>query len=121
VFCSTPYASEKRFQHMLEKVGVETRTINLRNLSYRIRLISLRPEARPEAKTILRTYSKLSEKIKFVLPTLGLGYHESITPSVIKRIFLKSGMVYRIHALPAEIAGKGRLEAFVWNLNHDSC
>tara|TARA_R110002012_G_scaffold318227_1_gene536123 strand:+ start:60617 stop:63466 length:2850 start_codon:yes stop_codon:yes gene_type:complete len=106
---------EEDLQHMLEKVGVE----NLEQLIYEtiptdIRLKNpLKLEAAMSENEFLEHIQKLSEKNKVFSTYIGLGYHESITPSVIKRnIFENPGWYTAYTPYQAEIA-QGRLEALL--------
>ena len=83
---------EEDLQHMFKKVGVE----NLEQLIYEtipndIRLKN--PLALDKAMSeyqFLNHLQKLSEKNKVFSSYIGLGYHESLTPSVIKRNILEN-------------------------------
>lgn len=100
---------------MLQTVGVE----NLDQLIYQtipddIRLkqpLNL-PEALSENE-FLNHIQQLSQKNKIFKTYIGLGYHETITPSVIKRnIFENPGWYTAYTPYQAEIA-QGRLEALL--------
>tara|TARA_R110002050_G_scaffold286468_2_gene436902 strand:+ start:12927 stop:15779 length:2853 start_codon:yes stop_codon:yes gene_type:complete len=106
---------EEDLQHMFKKVGVE----NLEQLIYEtipndIRLKN--PLALDKAMSehqFLNHLQKLSEKNKVFSSYIGLGYHESLTPSVIKRNILENPGWYTAYTpYQAEIA-QGRLEALL--------
>lgn len=101
--------------HMLKTVGVE----NLEQLIYEtipedIRL--KKPLALDEPMSenqFLEHLENLSEKNKVYATYIGLGYHESLTPSVIKRNILENPGWYTAYTpYQAEIA-QGRLEALL--------
>ncbi len=107
--------SEKDLQHMLKTVEAE----NLEQLVYEtlpddIRLKSKLnlPEAMSEHE-FLSHIKTLSNKNSVFKSYIGLGYHESITPSVIKRNILENPGWYTAYTpYQAEIA-QGRLEALL--------
>lgn len=107
--------NETDLAQMLQTVGVE----NLDQLIYQtipddIRLkqpLNL-PEALSENE-FLNHIQQLSQKNKIFKTYIGLGYHETITPSVIKRnIFENPGWYTAYTPYQAEIA-QGRLEALL--------
>ena len=107
--------NETDLAQMLQTVGVE----NLDQLIYQtipddIRLkqpLNL-PEALSENE-FLNHIQQLSQKNKIFITYIGLGYHETITPSVIKRnIFENPGWYTAYTPYQAEIA-QGRLEALL--------
>lgn len=106
---------EEDLQHMLETVGVE----NLEQLIYETIPDDIRlkksldlSEAMSEHK-FLAHIQELSKKNKIFRSYIGLGYHESLTPSVIKRNILENPGWYTAYTpYQAEIA-QGRLEALL--------
>ncbi|MGB3149806.1 MAG: aminomethyl-transferring glycine dehydrogenase, partial [Maribacter sp.] len=106
---------EEDLQHMLETVGVE----NLEQLIFEtipkdIRLKNpLHLEAPMSEHRFLAHIEELSKKNKVFRSYIGLGYHESLTPSVIKRNILENPGWYTAYTpYQAEIA-QGRLEALI--------
>ncbi|WP_158974331.1 aminomethyl-transferring glycine dehydrogenase [Cellulophaga sp. L1A9] len=106
---------EEDLQHMFKTVGVE----NLEQLIYEtipndIRLKTpLALEAPMSEHKFLEHIQHLSEKNKVFTTYIGLGYHESLTPSVIKRNILENPGWYTAYTpYQAEIA-QGRLEALL--------
>lgn len=106
---------DEDFSHMLKKIDVTS----LEQLIYEtipddIRL--KKPLDLPEAMTeheFLSHIKFLSEKNKVFKTYIGLGYHESIIPSVIKRNVLENPGWYTAYTpYQAEIA-QGRLEALL--------
>ncbi|SMC65429.1 aminomethyl-transferring glycine dehydrogenase [Cellulophaga tyrosinoxydans] len=106
---------EEDLPHMFKTVGVE----NLQQLINEtipddIRLKN--PLALDKAMSenqFLNHLQKLSEKNKVFSSYIGLGYHESLTPSVIKRNILENPGWYTAYTpYQAEIA-QGRLEALL--------
>ncbi|MEO9512014.1 MAG: aminomethyl-transferring glycine dehydrogenase [Flavobacteriaceae bacterium] len=107
--------TEKDFKHMFETVGIDS----LEQLIYEtipddIRL--KKPLHLPQGigeHEFLMELQKLSEKNKVFKSYIGLGYHESLTPSVIKRNILENPGWYTAYTpYQAEIA-QGRLEALL--------
>ncbi len=101
--------------HMLQTVGVE----NLEQLIYEtipdeIRLKKpLDMDAPMSEHKFLSHLETLSKKNKLFRSYIGLGYHESLTPSVIKRNILENPGWYTAYTpYQAEIA-QGRLEALL--------
>ncbi len=106
---------EEDFQHMLKTVEVE----NLEELIFEtipndIRLKqSLELDAPMSEHEFLVHIQELSEKNKVFRSYIGMGYHESLTPSVIKRNILENPGWYTAYTpYQAEIA-QGRLEALL--------
>ncbi|NHF58285.1 aminomethyl-transferring glycine dehydrogenase [Flavobacteriaceae bacterium TP-CH-4] len=106
---------EEDHRHMLETIEVE----NLEQLIYEtipeeIRLKKpLRLDAPMSEHGFLEHIQELSEKNKVFKSYIGLGYHECITPSVIKRNILENPGWYTAYTpYQAEIA-QGRLEALL--------
>lgn len=106
---------EEDFQHMLKTVEVE----NLEQLISEtipddIRLKqSLELDAPMSEHEFLTHIQELAEKNKVFKSYIGLGYHESLTPSVIKRNILENPGWYTAYTpYQAEIA-QGRLEALL--------
>ena len=106
---------EEDLQHMLKTVSVE----NLEQLIFEtipaeIRLKKpLDLEAPMSEHEFLSHIEKLSKKNKVFKSYIGLGYHESLTPSVIKRNILENPGWYTAYTpYQAEIA-QGRLEALL--------
>lgn len=106
---------EDDFQTMFETVGVENleQLIN-ETIPDDIRLKKpLALEAAMSEHEFLSHIQNLSEKNKVFKTYIGLGYHESITPSVIKRNILENPGWYTAYTpYQAEIA-QGRLEALL--------
>jgi glycine dehydrogenase len=106
---------EEDLQHMLKTLSVE----NLEQLIFEtipaeIRLKSpLALEAPMSEHEFLSHIEELSKKNKVFKSYIGLGYHESLTPSVIKRNILENPGWYTAYTpYQAEIA-QGRLEALL--------
>ncbi len=106
---------EEDLQHMLETVQVE----NLEQLIFEtipkdIRLKNpLQLDAPMSEHRFLAHIEKLSKKNMVFRSYIGLGYHESLTPSVIKRNILENPGWYTAYTpYQAEIA-QGRLEALI--------
>lgn len=106
---------EEDLQHMLETVQVE----NLEQLIFEtipkdIRLKDpLQLDAPMSEHKFLAHIEELSKKNKVFRSYIGLGYHESLTPSVIKRNILENPGWYTAYTpYQAEIA-QGRLEALI--------
>lgn len=106
---------EEDIQHMLKTVDVE----NLEQLIFEtipaeIRLKKpLELEAPMSEHEFLSHIEELSKKNKVFKSYIGLGYHESLTPSVIKRNILENPGWYTAYTpYQAEIA-QGRLEALL--------
>ncbi|HDZ14026.1 hypothetical protein LCGC14_1004570 [marine sediment metagenome] len=101
--------------HMLETIGADSvEQLIFETLPEGIRLenpLDLEP-AMSEHK-FLAHMQELSEKNKLFRSYIGLGYHESLTPSVIKRNILENPGWYTAYTpYQAEIA-QGRLEALL--------
>ena len=106
---------EENLEHMLNTVGVE----DLEQLIYEtipedIRLKKpLELDAPMSEHRFLAHIEELSKKNKVFRTYIGLGYHESLTPSVIKRNILENPGWYTAYTpYQAEIA-QGRLEALL--------
>lgn len=106
---------EENLQHMLKTVEVE----NLEQLIFEtipddIRLTApLQLDLPMSEHEFLNHIQKLAEKNKVFKSYIGLGYHESLTPSVIKRNILENPGWYTAYTpYQAEIA-QGRLEALL--------
>ncbi|MFT6934449.1 MAG: glycine dehydrogenase [Maribacter sp.] len=106
---------EEDLQHMLKTVSVE----NLEQLIFEtipaeIRLKTpLALESPMSEHEFLSHIEELSKKNKVFKSYIGLGYHESLTPSVIKRNILENPGWYTAYTpYQAEIA-QGRLEALL--------
>ena len=106
---------EEDLKHMLNTINVE----NLEQLIYEtipedIRLKeSLKLDAPMSEHNFLAHIEALSKKNKVYRSYIGLGYHESLTPSVIKRNILENPGWYTAYTpYQAEIA-QGRLEALL--------
>jgi glycine dehydrogenase len=106
---------EENLQHMLKMVEVE----NLDQLIFEtipedIRLKEpLKLDDPLSEHEFLSHIEKLAEKNKVFKSYIGLGYHESLTPSVIKRNILENPGWYTAYTpYQAEIA-QGRLEALL--------
>lgn len=107
--------TEKDFQPMFKTVGVE----NLEQLIYETIPDDIRlkePLKLPQGISeheFLTHLQDLSEKNKVFKTYIGLGYHECLTPSVIKRNILENPGWYTAYTpYQAEIA-QGRLEALL--------
>ncbi|WP_420604223.1 aminomethyl-transferring glycine dehydrogenase [Flagellimonas sp.] len=107
--------TEKDFQRMYEIVGVE----NMEQLIYETIPDDIRlkePLQLPQGISeheFLTHVQQLSEKNKVFKTYIGLGYHECLTPSVIKRNILENPGWYTAYTpYQAEIA-QGRLEALL--------
>lgn len=107
--------TERDFQSMFETVGVE----NLEQLIYETIPDDIRlkePLKLPQGVSeheFLTHLQELSEKNKVFKSYIGLGYHECLTPSVIKRNILENPGWYTAYTpYQAEIA-QGRLEALL--------
>ncbi|WP_097046986.1 aminomethyl-transferring glycine dehydrogenase [Flagellimonas pacifica] len=107
--------TERDFQRMYEIVGVE----NMEQLIYETIPDDIRlkePLQLPKGISeheFLTHVQQLSEKNKVFKTYIGLGYHESLTPSVIKRNILENPGWYTAYTpYQAEIA-QGRLEALL--------
>ena len=106
---------EKDFQHMTTTVGVENlEQLISETIPKDIRLKdSLNLDAPMSEHEFLSHIQELSEKNKVYRSYIGLGYHESLTPSVIKRNILENPGWYTAYTpYQAEIA-QGRLEALL--------
>ena len=106
---------EENFQHMLKEVEVE----NLEQLIFEtipediLLKEPLQLDAPMSEHEFLNHIQKLAEKNKVFKSYIGLGYHESLTPSVIKRNILENPGWYTAYTpYQAEIA-QGRLEALL--------
>ncbi len=106
---------EEDFQPMLKRVNVE----NIEQLIFEtipedIRLEHpLQLDAPMSEHEFLNHIQKLGDKNKVFKSYIGLGYHESLTPSVIKRNILENPGWYTAYTpYQAEIA-QGRLEALL--------
>ena len=107
--------TEKDLEHMLEKVGAESiEQLIYETLPEGIRLKKpLDLDAPLSEHKFLAHIQALSEKNKLFRSYIGLGYHESLTPSVIKRNILENPGWYTAYTpYQAEIA-QGRLEALL--------
>nr|WP_299000137.1 aminomethyl-transferring glycine dehydrogenase [uncultured Allomuricauda sp.] len=107
--------TEKDLPHMFDTIGVENmEQLIQETIPNEIRLKS--PLDLPEGISeheFLSHIQKLSEKNKVFKSYIGLGYHESLTPSVIKRNILENPGWYTAYTpYQAEIA-QGRLEALL--------
>ena len=101
--------------HMLETVGADSLDqLIFETLPEGIRLKeSLDLEAPMSEHKFLAHMQELSEKNQLFRSYIGLGYHESLTPSVIKRNILENPGWYTAYTpYQAEIA-QGRLEALL--------
>ncbi|TVZ16794.1 aminomethyl-transferring glycine dehydrogenase [Maribacter sp. MAR_2009_72] len=106
---------EENLKHMLDTVGVD----NLEQLIYetipediRLKKPLILDEPLSEHR-YLAHIEALSKKNKVFRTYIGLGYHESLTPSVIKRNILENPGWYTAYTpYQAEIA-QGRLEALL--------
>jgi glycine dehydrogenase len=106
---------EEDLQYMLKKVGVESlEQLIHETIPSDIRLknpLDLAPAM--SEQDFLEHIQNLSEKNKVFSTYIGLGYHESFTPSVIKRNILENPGWYTAYTpYQAEIA-QGRLEALL--------
>ncbi|MEM7486123.1 MAG: aminomethyl-transferring glycine dehydrogenase [Bacteroidota bacterium] len=107
--------SEKDLQHMFKTIGVE----NMEQLisetipdDIRLKEPLKLPQGISEHE-FLSHIQQLSEKNRVFKTYIGLGYHESLTPSVIKRNILENPGWYTAYTpYQAEIA-QGRLEALL--------
>ncbi len=107
--------SEKDLQHMFKTIGVENmEQLISETIPDDIRLKE--PLKLPEGISehgFLSHIQQLSQKNKVFKTYIGLGYHESLTPSVIKRNILENPGWYTAYTpYQAEIA-QGRLEALL--------
>ena len=107
--------NEEDLQHMLKTVKAKSLDqIIDETIPSDIRLAT--PLSLSEAMSefeFLSHIKRLSEKNKMFKTYIGLGYHESITPSVIKRNILENPGWYTAYTpYQAEIA-QGRLEALL--------
>jgi len=103
------------FQHMLTTVKVESlEQLILETIPSDIRLNeALHLDAPMSEHEFLSQIEKLASKNKVFKTYIGLGYHESLTPSVIKRNILENPGWYTAYTpYQAEIA-QGRLEALL--------
>ncbi len=106
---------EEDLQHMLKNVSVENlEQLISETIPAEIRLKKpLDLEAPMSEHEFLSHIEKLSKKNKVFKSYIGLGYHESLTPSVIKRNILENPGWYTAYTpYQAEIA-QGRLEALL--------
>ncbi len=106
---------EEDLGHMLETVGTESlEQLIYETLPEGIRLKkSLSLDAPMSEHKFLAHMQELSEKNQLYRSYIGLGYHESLTPSVIKRNILENPGWYTAYTpYQAEIA-QGRLEALL--------
>ena len=106
---------DEDFQHMTTTVGVENlEQLISETIPKDIRLKdSLDLDAPMSEHEFLSHIQELSEKNKVYRSYIGLGYHESLTPSVIKRNILENPGWYTAYTpYQAEIA-QGRLEALL--------
>lgn len=107
--------TEKDMPHMLQTIGVE----NLDQLIYETIPDDIKlkkpldlPAGIPEHE-FLKHLQGLAQKNKIFKTYIGLGYHESLTPSVIQRNILENPGWYTAYTpYQAEIA-QGRLEALL--------
>lgn len=106
---------EEDLQYMLETVAVD----NLEQLIYETIPAEIRLQKHLELAAPLSEHEflshieELSKKNKVFKSYIGLGYHESLTPSVIKRNILENPGWYTAYTpYQAEIA-QGRLEALL--------
>ncbi|MDT7829611.1 aminomethyl-transferring glycine dehydrogenase [Pricia sp. S334] len=102
-------------EHMLETIGTESLDqLIYETLPEGIRLKeNLGLEAPMSEHKFLAHMQELSEKNQLFRSYIGLGYHESLTPSVIKRNILENPGWYTAYTpYQAEIA-QGRLEALL--------
>ncbi len=101
--------------HMLEAIGADSlEQLIIETLPEGIRLKKpLDLEAPMSEHKFLAHMQELSEKNQLYRTYIGLGYHESLTPSVIKRNILENPGWYTAYTpYQAEIA-QGRLEALL--------
>ncbi len=106
---------KKDLQHMLDAVEVENiEQLIQETIPDEIRLNQpLQLDAPMSEHKFLAHIQELSEKNKVFRSYIGLGYHESLTPSVIKRNILENPGWYTAYTpYQAEIA-QGRLEALL--------
>ena len=106
---------DEDFQHMTTTVGVENlEQLISETIPKDIRLKdSLNLDVPMSEHEFLSHIQELSEKNKVYRSYIGLGYHESLTPSVIKRNILENPGWYTAYTpYQAEIA-QGRLEALL--------
>lgn len=107
--------SEEDLPHMLNTVGTDNlEQLISETIPDEIRLKGpLKLEAPMSEHRFLAHIQELSEKNKVYRSYIGLGYHESLTPSVIKRNILENPGWYTAYTpYQAEIA-QGRLEALL--------
>lgn len=106
---------EEDLQHMLRTVESESlEQLIHETIPSEIRLKkSLQLDAPMSEHKFLAHMQELSEKNQIFVSYIGLGYHESLTPSVIKRNILENPGWYTAYTpYQAEIA-QGRLEALL--------
>lgn len=106
---------EEDLQHMLETVAVDSlEQLIYETIPAEIRLQQPLELAAPMSEhEFLGHIEALSKKNKVFKSYIGLGYHESLTPSVIKRNILENPGWYTAYTpYQAEIA-QGRLEALL--------
>ena len=106
---------EEDFEHMLNTVGAESlEQLIIETIPDEIRLKQpLKLDGAMSEHKFLAHMQELSEKNKIFRSYIGLGYHESLTPSVIKRNILENPGWYTAYTpYQAEIA-QGRLEALL--------
>ncbi len=106
---------EENLGHMLKTIGVSSlKQLISETIPDDIRLKSALDLPQPMSEhEFLSHMQQLSEKNKVFKSYIGLGYHESITPSVIKRNILENPGWYTAYTpYQAEIA-QGRLEALL--------
>ncbi|MBU2947586.1 aminomethyl-transferring glycine dehydrogenase [Zobellia uliginosa] len=106
---------EENHEHMLKTVGTETLELLIyETIPNDIRLKQpLQLNAPMSEHKFLAHIQELSEQNEVFRTYIGLGYHESLTPSVIKRNILENPGWYTAYTpYQAEIA-QGRLEALL--------
>ena len=106
---------EEDLRHMLKTVGTESiEQLIYETIPSEIRLQKpLNLDAPMSEHKFLAHIQELSEKNQVYRSYIGLGYHESLTPSVIKRNILENPGWYTAYTpYQAEIA-QGRLEALL--------